>query len=655
MNATAAVFRARLGAALRALPSDLRRDGGGIHGRDRGVSKTDAGRKARGGIRSVAAALELASPGLALMMQLRARLFHDALRAAATRGFRRAVVIGAAFDRTRMRHLRRARLPVVIVDHPAVLAGAAPRRDASGIVRLALTDFADVAWDELRAQARVSHDGPTLFLVEGVSMWGDAATLRGWLRAVAGAAPASEVLLNVLESAIVDRAHQVTNADAQRFAGAAPAFGVGRALLLNEIIAAGLTPLRVFDSGEVQTAYLGIDDLLVRESYAWARVDAGRVDDTGALTVRDLIGAAPSRTPSARPLLPRLRSGVQLHEWHAGVRVVLPVTALRGCTRSFARRDSAVIRRFDGTRTVADLAAVVAHNGAADGDERLSRVVESLAAFGFLDDAAEPSSLGAASERAFTAFIGADRTVARDAARSLVPFAANPAAAHLHARLRHVGRLLVERDGSISVLAARTTASDAEARTVARTAAGFLRAIARLIGVRFAGRVLIDVASSRPGVPVTMIAAAEPHTLVHIPWPSYSPSLLSHELTHVLAMCASPWLSEGLAVWVQRLIAPGPCFPDDVSAQDIGAPSDHPLEHRLLGDERLAHDGGDGARRAYREAAAFVEWLVRRSGAVAFTRFFAAFGVHGDLDVDAACVAAGVPSLAALEREWRTS
>src|SRR6266852_2250711 len=98
---------------------------------------------------------------------------------------------------------------------------------------------------------------------------------------------------------------------------------------------------------------------------------------------------------------------------------------------------------------------------------------------------------------------------------------------------------------------------------------------------------------------------------------------------------------------MQRLIAPGPCFPDDASAQDTGAPSDHPLERRLLGDDRLAHDGGDGARRAYREAAAFVEWLVQRSGAAAFTRFFAAFGVHADVDVDAACVAACVPSLAA--------
>src|SRR5437899_2190973 len=90
------------------------------------------------------------------------------------------------------------------------------------------------------------------------------------------------------------------------------------------------------------------------------------------------------------------------------------------------------------------------------------------------------------------------------------------------ARLRNVGRLLLEREGDVAVLAARATTADDEARAIAQTASRFLRATARLIRVRFAGRVLIDVTSSRRGMPVTMVAATEPHTLVHIPQPRYS-------------------------------------------------------------------------------------------------------------------------------------
>src|SRR5437879_3625319 len=112
MNATAAVFRARLGAALRALPSELGYGDGVISRRHRDVSAGDArqsdqARDARGrarrDIRRVASGLELASPGLALMMQLRARLFHEALRAAAARSFCAAVIVGGAFDRARTR------------------------------------------------------------------------------------------------------------------------------------------------------------------------------------------------------------------------------------------------------------------------------------------------------------------------------------------------------------------------------------------------------------------------------------------------------------------------------------------------------------------------------------------------------------------------
>ena len=657
MNATTAVFRARLGAALRALPSELH-DGAAISGRPADVPARAARRRARRGIRHVAADLELARPGLALMMQLRARLFHDALRAAAVRGFQAVVILGGAFDRARMRRLRRLRLPVVVIDHPAVLAHAALDRHADGRVRLASTDFGAGAWHELQAQTRIARAGATFFLVESVSMWGDAAALSSCLRAVAAAAPGSEILLNVLESATVDRARQVTDVDAKRFAAAAPTFGISRARLVNEIVTAGLVPLRGFDSGEVQTAYLGIDDLLVREAYAWARV-AGGTDAANSrsqpLTLRDLIAAAPNRSADQRPRVVRLRADLRLHDdGDTRVRAVLPVTALRGCGQTFARRESAVIRRLDGATTTADLATLLRHHGDGDVETRLTRVVDALATAGFLDDADEPSSLGATAARAFAAITGSDPVLARDGARALAPFATNPAAAHLRARLRNVGRLLLEREGDVAVLAARATTADDEARAIAQTASRFLRATARLIRVRFAGRVLIDVTSSRRGMPVTMVAATEPHTLVHIPQPSYSPALLSHELTHVLAMCASRWLSEGLAVWAQRLIAPGQCFPDDVGTENA-VPGEQPLEQRLLADARFVRDGSDDARRAYREAAAFVEWLVRRSGVAAFTRFFAAFGVHGDVDIAAACVAADVPSLAALEREWRRS
>ncbi len=663
MNTTAALFRARLGAALRALPSDLR-DDAAVSGRRCDISVANARRndQARGDaprdVRRVAVGLELASPGLALMMQLRARLFHDALRATVPRGFCAAVVVGGAADRGRMRRLRRLRLPVVVVDHPAVLAQSAFRRDADGRLRVLATELGDAAWEALQGETRVAD--ATFFLIEGLSMWGDAAALRSWLRGVAAAAPGSEILLNVLESATLDRARQVTDVGAQRLTAAGPAFGISRARLVNEIVAAGLVPLRIFDSGEAQTTYLGIDDLLVRETYAWARIGGGALATAdGPRAVRDLIGPTPSRVAHGRPCVGRLRGDVQLQDrGGAGIRTILPVTALRSCTRTFPRRDRAALQRLDAIKTHADVAALFMRHADGNAETRQRCAVDVMATAGFLDDADDPSSLSAVTERALAAIAGCDPALARDAARALVPFADNPAAAHLQARLRGRGPLLLARDGAVTVLAARATTTDGEARTIAHTAAGFLRATARLIRVRFSGRVLIDVASARPGVPVTMVAAAEPHTLVHIPRPTYSPAVLSHELTHVLAMCASRWLSEGLAVWAQRLIAPGACFPDDVDTDVRGqgpVGCERPLDQLLLADARLVRDGSDDERRAYREAAAFVEWLVRRSGIAAFAAFFAAFGIHGDIDIEAACVAARVPSLAALEREWRGS
>ncbi len=206
MIADAALFRAHLGAALRALPSEL-----------------DDAPPRREGIAAdalaVARELEVASPGLALMMQLRARLFDEAALEAGRRGFDALVAVGCGFDDRRLRRLARGRLRVVAIEHPAVLARRPCGRRSPAFARMPVEDLATAPCAALERQCGVRPgEHRTFVLLQGLSMWGGAAALAHWLDDFAAhAAPGSEMLLNVLDASTV--------AEAPSAAGAAGAAG----------------------------------------------------------------------------------------------------------------------------------------------------------------------------------------------------------------------------------------------------------------------------------------------------------------------------------------------------------------------------------------------------------------------------------------------
>jgi len=661
MTEGAALLRARLGAALRSLPSEL---GRGRSGRQRRA------RRAATDVVDLAMQLERSSPGLALMMQLRARVFEEAAGAARARGFDQVVTVGWGFERDRVR-VRGGRPWLIAVEHPAVLGA-----DADGAHRrlrgtdAPATDFARGAWTALAAHACRRPDRKTLFLVEGLSLWGSASALSYWLRRIAeSAAPGSEVLMNLLEEDAAARARDAADALVEPDARIRSVirFGVDRVRLAAEIGARGLALLRIFDSGEIQSMYLGVEDLLVREVYGWARVPNGR-SPTGTeeptrpavrgVPLRELVDAAADcRAAVSDSVRPRLLPGVAVRDDGASaISLVLPVTALRGCRIPMCRRELATVSLFDGTCTLAEAVATLAKHGVSDADRMVPRVAATLAAHGFVEHRSSGNShLTVLREMAFVALRQRDVSLACRAGRLLASTADNPAVAHLRAVLRTAGAAVFERDAEVAMIGAPTT-SRPEGRAIVQTARTSLRAIARMLGVHFDRHVLVDVSSARTAIPVTIVADADPYTLVHIPLPSYSPSMLCHELTHVLAISGSTWLSEGLAVWMQRLIAPGPCFPDDAPAEERVSAPDRPLAEQILRTSSLhafARSDVGLARATYREAAAFVGWLIQRCGIVGFTRFFAAFPWHRGADLTPACRAIGVGSLADLEAEWR--
>jgi hypothetical protein len=688
MTEGAAIFRAQLGAALRALPSELQ---------DPEQVRSDVDGYVSEDTRMLAAQLDQNSPGLALMMQLRRRFFERTAGAAYQRGFDAVVIVGWGVvcfpiesddgDGIRMR--------LFVVDHPAVLHMAAEHgHRPRGAIAVPAPDLERDAWTALADHVRYRPRRRMLFLVDGLSLWGTAESLSSWLRAFAcSAAPGSEMLLNLLDRVGADHMRALSDWCARDRAPATPGIQgtYDRSRLAGEADAHGVEILGVFDSHTLQRIYLGVEDLLVREIYAWVRVPDGTSPHV-RLPLDEMV--APTRVvawPGA--YRPHLHPRVELFDdGRATLALRLRVTSLRACGIALTRGELATASLFDGTRTIAEVETTIARGGVVQRDHSVSELLGLLRAHGLLradpvaDDAevrlaaampatsdvvcsrrpsrdgddARESHLGALWAVASNALQRNDSALARQVSILLAPSRGNVAVSHLCTLLRRARSIVFVTDGKVSVVAAPDMSRE-EARAVALTVGKMLRAIGRVLNAHFNDHVVIDLSSVRPGVPVTMVADAEPYTVVRIPAPSYSQSTLCHELTHAVAMCGSMWLSEGLAVWMQRLIAPGPCFPDDVADGAAGGDDvdDVSLEERLLGGAR-AHDREGSCpirdRDSYRRAAAFVDWLVRRCGVEGFTRFFAAWrSVDPGRDADAACRAIAVVSLDALEAEWRRS
>ena len=672
MSAAAAVFRARLGAALRALPSELA-DGRvqyAVRARD---DEMDA----------LARGLDRGSPGLGLMLQLRARLYDGAFRSAARRGFTRLVAIGCGFDDRRLRQVARRHGDVIEVEHRAVLAAAAtPRPTAPPMTRIAVDDLARDAWRAL--QQRGADAGRSFFLLQGCGLWGDALALGEWLDRLRDAAvTGSELLLDLPDAATLDLARHATSASrGDDGASMVPRFGLARACLRHAIADRGLRILRLFDSTDLQRAYLGVEDLAVRELYAWVGTPAtatpAGTSSAPATTVRRL-RAVQRATRSSRPCLRTALRASSVGDAQAVA--IRAVTAMRVCQVTLDARRAAAARLMDGTRTIDALTAaagardvaetiellrrhdVLAHPAAADEAYAIgmaaSAAGEPLRATAAFEEALsrDPGHLGALRETAYAAIESGDRAAARRARRRLAPFVGNCAVDHLrHAlrRCRQGSPLRLDRREHVAVLSAPSSTA-ADARTVLAAAHQLLDQMTTVLAVELVDHVLIDVSTARIGIPVTMIADAAPSTLVSIPQPTYSPSALCHELTHVLAMSASAWLSEGVAVWMQRRIAPGRCFPDDRQC------TEQPTHRRTL-EALLGTAGVNGsasrclARADYLQAADFVAVAVETFGLARFRRFFTALRTTLDSHALAeACAALDVPSWSALDDAWVTS
>ena len=225
-------------------------------------------------------------------------------------------------------------------------------------------------------------------------------------------------------------------------------------------------------------------------------------------------------------------------------------------------------------------------------------------------------------------------------------------------------RVVVERP-PIRVVARRVRM--AWAHEVAADAATLLRRIATLLGQSRIPVTLLDVSTTDAHRPEACGDSAESTgrlSVVRIPEPLYTRQILTHELTHVIARSGSAWLSEGLAVWTQRRIAPGPCFPDDAVPAAVGddcqsAPS-LTLSEWLRRPADLSIPLRPVARRPgrreYRRAASFVEFFMRSFGCAHFFRLFAACGRPGFHDATAeVCRSVGCHSLGEIEARWEAS
>lgn len=652
MTGTPAIVRARLGAALRALPSDL--------SPDRGLGDDDA---LDVELLDVARRLEEASPGLALMMQLRALLIEELVAAARRRGFGQIVTIGCGFDRRPWHRRARPGFRLVEIEHPEVVAAMAPSRDRRGEhLRLAATDFAHEAWRRLEEHGGSPRATRTLVVMQGCSLWGNAEILEFWLARLAECAgTGSEMLCNLMDE---DDAAPPAAATGGTETAAAPSVAVRFTITADALAAAatarGLRVLRWFDSRDLQRRRFGVADLLVGEHFAWIGSSGTR-----ARLRRD---PASGMGRSWHPIgfRPCLRTDLAVrddgpHDVSLGV----PITALRWCRHSTTRRQAAVAATLDGTATANGRSVVrwLAARGMlaagptvartfADGLAAVTRGADADARAAFHDVVRrEPAHLGAWRELAFDALARGAESEARRVRRELRHFVDNAAVAHLSDLLASGRSLAIARAGSVSVVAAAGSGPP-QPQDVLRAARAVLTRCVAILGIDFTGEVVIDVASERTALPTTMIAHADPYTLVRIPRRQYTLQLLTHEMTHVLAMCESGWLSEGLAVWMQRRVAPGPCFPD--TAGPIQPVSVRPLAEWLL-PAPFARRGAaprlDAS--AYREAASFVAWLDERGGASLVRQVFAACCRSDGRDFGAVERAVGVGSIEELERAWR--
>ncbi|MCC6765521.1 MAG: class I SAM-dependent methyltransferase [Deltaproteobacteria bacterium] len=582
----------------------------------------------------VARQLESASPGLALMMQLRARLFDEMVVAAGRRGFEQVVLVSCGFERRRSRSSTVQPVRTIKVEHPAVFEAFARRSGFSRHTCVPADDFQQETWQALEDRGFSPRVHKTLLILQGLSLWGGPTALDYWLDRLAEQdRVGGEMVLNLLDS--TSAAHAQHAGDELVGPMVSPEvgirFGADGARVLDQIAARSLHLRRLFDSHDLQRRHFGVEDLLVSELYVWVGASA----DTPRPTAQPRSEAATPTTRVAeyRTFRPSLRPEVEVAA--ASAQLTLPVSELRNVGLELTPRDLAIASLFDGVRNLAEITERM-DDSSCEGDGTVWNLVHRIRSHGFLvsagdelyragleavergaGDAAQVAfleairrdrrHLGALRELGFTALERGDAALARRVARLLVPLGANAAARHLRELLcSREGTVLIARDGPLTV-AMGQAGSREEARGWASGARNALEAGTRFLGVQFTGAVVVDLRSDRVGIPTTVVSDAEPYTLIRLSRPQCSPALLMHELTHVLAMCGSPWLSEGLAVWVQRRVVPGICFPDD--RLEVASRSSSTLAARLQPEGKQAAQHARLDRAAYREAASFVDWF----------------------------------------------
>jgi methyltransferase (TIGR00027 family) len=161
--------------------------------------------------------------GLRAAMALRSRYADDRFAAAARRGVRQYVVLGAGLDTFAYRnpypdHMLR----VYEVDHPATQAWKRARLAEMGIpvppaLRFAAVDFERQSLSMELARAGFRIDEPAFFSWLGVSMYLTEAAVMGTLGYIARVAPGSEVVFDFIVprtsmSAAARRAHEAAAA-----------------------------------------------------------------------------------------------------------------------------------------------------------------------------------------------------------------------------------------------------------------------------------------------------------------------------------------------------------------------------------------------------------------------------------------------------------
>jgi hypothetical protein len=619
-----ALLRARLTAALRSAPSELM---------DAVPSETlPAGPQAEASdARALATIVEAASPGLGLLVQLRTQLFGDAERAAGQRGFEQAVAVGRGFAIAERHDIRS--IPLVEVEHPAVLAVRESSRPSS-CGTIAAENLEEYAWTALCDSAWDPRSRRTFFIVEGICLWGSAGALPFWLRKLHEAASGSEMLLNLLDAEAAEHAGQ-----AGRFASVEPT-GIDVGGLAALARAVGVELVHAFDSAWLQELHLGFSDLIVREHYAWLRTsDSVSSRDSGRppwLPRRD-----PSVASRELPARPHLRDGVAVSTGSSDrMALSLELTPHRSCSVPLDAGGDLVWRLQAAGFLAYD------HDGS-QFDLRLDAVAQRMGLSAFAIRQRAKCRLDAVRELALAALSTDDAEARDDVRRLLAATSDNVATGYLRRLLADHG-VLCAREASVAV-AARRPSTPREVLDAARDA---FAATAGLLELAGDVHLLVDVTSGRDGIPLTIVADGAPCTVVRIPTCRWSPAAVYHELTHVLATCGSRWLTEGLAVWVQRRLAPDETFPPQ-AASTVGRRR-RPLSADLS-DARCG-DRSDHVRRLsasdYGEAGDFVTWLMAKLGRGEFFRVFDACRSGAREPVDALCRSLGLGGLEGLEADW---